>query len=222
MEKNLKGAAIGAAVGAGVALVGIPVAIGALGFTATGITPGSVAAKMMSASAIANGGGVAKGSTVAVLQSIGAAGLSPATKIGLTTALGSLGAAVGAMLSRSDDSSDSSDDDDPKGGQSSGQPRARPGGKGQPRFQRRSREQRAAGWMGRNGRSVGCTPGVSPSLNFSQPGQQGDSPRLPSPRGAGAVCLAANGEIYYPAEHRESPSCRCPACTPARILYSKE
>lgn len=56
---------------AGVAVLGIPAAIGALGFTAAGITAGSVAAKMMSAAAIANGGGVAAGSTVAVLQSVG-------------------------------------------------------------------------------------------------------------------------------------------------------
>lgn len=46
-------------------------AIGALGFTSAGIAAGSVAAKMMSAAAIANGGGVAAGSSVAVLQSIG-------------------------------------------------------------------------------------------------------------------------------------------------------
>ncbi|KAK2546347.1 Ifi27l2 [Columba livia] len=50
--------------------VGIPMAIGALGFTSAGIAAGSVAAKMMSAAAIANGGGVAAGSSVAVLQSI--------------------------------------------------------------------------------------------------------------------------------------------------------
>lgn len=46
-------------------------AIGALGFTSAGIAAGSVAAKMMPAAAIANGGGVAAGSSVAVLQSIG-------------------------------------------------------------------------------------------------------------------------------------------------------
>uniref|UniRef100_A0A8D2PAY2 Uncharacterized protein n=1 Tax=Zosterops lateralis melanops TaxID=1220523 RepID=A0A8D2PAY2_ZOSLA len=60
--------------GAGLALFGLPVAIGALGFTGAGITAGSIAAKMMSAAAIANGGGVAAGSTVAVLQSIGVLG----------------------------------------------------------------------------------------------------------------------------------------------------
>ncbi|XP_050839399.1 interferon alpha-inducible protein 27-like protein 2A isoform X5 [Serinus canaria] len=77
----------------GLALVGLPVCLGALGFTGAGIAAGSIAAKMMSAAAIANGGGVAAGSTVAVLQSIGAAGLSAGAKVGLTAALGSAGAA---------------------------------------------------------------------------------------------------------------------------------
>ncbi|NXW63833.1 IFI27 protein, partial [Eurystomus gularis] len=80
---------------AGVALVGVPAVISAVGFKTTGIAAGSLAAKMMSAAAIANGGGVAAGSTVALLQSAGAAGLSLAAKIGLSSALGSLGAAVG-------------------------------------------------------------------------------------------------------------------------------
>ena len=38
---------------------------------AAGITAGSYAAGMMSAAAVANGGAVAAGSTVAVLQSLG-------------------------------------------------------------------------------------------------------------------------------------------------------
>ncbi|NXN91720.1 IFI27 protein, partial [Rhinopomastus cyanomelas] len=80
---------------AGVALVGIPVAIGALGFTSAGIAAGSFAAKMMSVAAIANGGGVAAGSAVAVLQSVGAAGLSAGAQLGLSSALGALGGAVG-------------------------------------------------------------------------------------------------------------------------------
>ncbi|NXC43161.1 IFI27 protein, partial [Penelope pileata] len=79
----------------GVVLVGIPVGIWAMGFTAAGIAAGSVAAKMMSAAAIANGGGVAAGSTVAVLQSVGAVGLPLAAKVGLTSTLGSLGAVAG-------------------------------------------------------------------------------------------------------------------------------
>ncbi|XP_041871502.1 uncharacterized protein LOC121658530 isoform X1 [Corvus kubaryi] len=99
-KRKVIGAAIGATVGAAVALVGIPVFIGALGFTGAGIAAGSIAAKMMSAAAIANGGGVAAGSTVAVLQSIGAAGFSIGAKIGLTSALGTVGGATGAWLSR--------------------------------------------------------------------------------------------------------------------------
>ncbi|XP_063275306.1 uncharacterized protein LOC134561882 [Prinia subflava] len=94
-------AAIGATVGAGVALIGLPVVISAVGFTGAGIAAGSIAAKMMSAAAIANGGGVAAGSTVAVLQSIGAAGFSLGTKIGLTSVLSSAGAASGSWLSKS-------------------------------------------------------------------------------------------------------------------------
>ncbi|CAN8200623.1 unnamed protein product [Coccothraustes coccothraustes] len=90
------GTVIGATVGAGLALVGLPVCLGALGFTGAGIAAGSIAANMMSAAAIANGGGVAAGSTVAVLQSIGAAGLPLAAKVGL----GSAGAASGAWLSK--------------------------------------------------------------------------------------------------------------------------
>ena len=42
-----------------------------MGFTATGIAAGSFAASMMSSAAIANGGAVAAGSLVAVLQSAG-------------------------------------------------------------------------------------------------------------------------------------------------------
>ncbi|NXK06210.1 IF27A protein, partial [Herpetotheres cachinnans] len=84
---------------AGVALLGIPTAICVLGFTGTGIAAGSVAAKMMSAAAIANNGGVAAGSAVAVLQSIGAGGFSLGAKIGLTSTLGPLGAVAGAKLS---------------------------------------------------------------------------------------------------------------------------
>ncbi|XP_064491554.1 uncharacterized protein LOC135402376 [Pseudopipra pipra] len=104
-----KRAAIGAAIGAGVALFGIPACISALGFKAGGIAAGSIAAKMMSAAAIANGGGVAAGSTVAVLQSIGAAGFSTGTTAVLTTGLGSLGAVAGASLPvQEEDSSDKS------------------------------------------------------------------------------------------------------------------
>ncbi|XP_067390002.1 interferon alpha-inducible protein 27-like protein 2A isoform X1 [Emydura macquarii macquarii] len=78
---------VGSTVGLAVATVAIPAAVGAAGFTGAGIAAGSLASQMMSAAAIANGGGVAAGSTVAVLQSIGAAGLSIATK-GAITAVG--------------------------------------------------------------------------------------------------------------------------------------
>ena len=61
-----------AAAAAPYAVVGV---VGAMGFEASGIAAGSMAAGMMSAEAIAGGGTVAAGGTVATLQSIGAAGL---------------------------------------------------------------------------------------------------------------------------------------------------
>ena len=62
----------GCAVAAGAgAVVLAPVAISAVGFTGAGIAAGSYAAGMMSASAVASGGGVVAGSAVAVAQSIG-------------------------------------------------------------------------------------------------------------------------------------------------------
>jgi len=65
----------GAGTVAVVAVTG-PIGLAAVGYTAGGITAGSYAAGMMSAAAIANGGGVAAGGTVAVLQAAGAAGIS--------------------------------------------------------------------------------------------------------------------------------------------------
>ena len=52
-------------------MLAAPLVLGAVGFTAVGITAGSWAAGMMSAAAVANGGAVAAGTTVAVLQSVG-------------------------------------------------------------------------------------------------------------------------------------------------------
>lgn len=52
-----------------------PAALGAIGFTSAGITAGSSAAGMMSGAAVANGGGVAAGSLVSVLQSAGKSSL---------------------------------------------------------------------------------------------------------------------------------------------------
>ena len=62
------------ALGTAGALALTPAVAGALGFTAQGITAGSAAAGMMSAAALAEGGGVAAGSTVATLQAVGATG----------------------------------------------------------------------------------------------------------------------------------------------------
>uniref|UniRef100_H0XNF0 Uncharacterized protein n=2 Tax=Otolemur garnettii TaxID=30611 RepID=H0XNF0_OTOGA len=70
----------------------VPMVLSAIGFTKAGIAASSIAAKMMSAAAIANGGGVSAGSLVAILQSVGAAGLSTASNF----LLGFVGSAVGA------------------------------------------------------------------------------------------------------------------------------
>uniref|UniRef100_A0A673A2S4 Uncharacterized protein n=1 Tax=Sphaeramia orbicularis TaxID=375764 RepID=A0A673A2S4_9TELE len=59
------------AAGAGGSVLLAPVALGAIGFTSAGIAAGSYAAGMMSTTAIANGGGVAAGSLVALGQSAG-------------------------------------------------------------------------------------------------------------------------------------------------------
>ncbi|XP_025248246.1 interferon alpha-inducible protein 27, mitochondrial isoform X2 [Theropithecus gelada] len=79
-----------------VAVEAVPMVLGVMGFTATGITSSSIAAKMMSAAAIANGGGVAPGSLVATLQSLGATGLSGLTRF----ILGSIGSAIAAGIAR--------------------------------------------------------------------------------------------------------------------------
>ncbi|XP_027954642.1 interferon alpha-inducible protein 27-like protein 2 [Eumetopias jubatus] len=89
---------VACAVLGGVAAVAAPpVVLSAAGFTGAGITASSIAAKMMSATAIANGGGVPAGSLVATLQSVGAAGLSTSSKI----LLGSVGSAFGGWFGRS-------------------------------------------------------------------------------------------------------------------------
>ncbi|XP_011847104.1 PREDICTED: interferon alpha-inducible protein 27, mitochondrial isoform X1 [Mandrillus leucophaeus] len=83
-------------IGGVVAVKAVPMVLGVMGFTATGITSSSIAAKMMSAAAIANGGGVAPGSLVATLQSLGATGLSGLTRF----ILGSTGSAIAAGIAR--------------------------------------------------------------------------------------------------------------------------
>uniref|UniRef100_A0A8D3BRA6 Interferon alpha-inducible protein 27-like protein 2A n=1 Tax=Scophthalmus maximus TaxID=52904 RepID=A0A8D3BRA6_SCOMX len=78
----------------GGAVVAAPVVLGAIGFTSLGIAAGSYGAAMMSSAAIANGGGVAAGSAVAILQSAGMAGLSSAA----TAAVAGAGGTVGGLL----------------------------------------------------------------------------------------------------------------------------
>lgn len=56
---------------AGLSMAVIPTALSVLGFTSTGIAAGSMAARMMSLAAMANGGRVAAGSLVAIAQSLG-------------------------------------------------------------------------------------------------------------------------------------------------------
>ncbi|XP_030213441.1 interferon alpha-inducible protein 27-like protein 2A [Gadus morhua] len=87
-------AAVVGTIGAGGAVVAAPFVLGAAGFSAAGITAGSYAAGMMSADAVANGGAVAPGTTTAVLQSAGAAGLGTAA----TAATASAGGATAALL----------------------------------------------------------------------------------------------------------------------------
>ncbi|CAF1215468.1 unnamed protein product [Didymodactylos carnosus] len=74
-----------AAGGAACAIPATGAAITALGFAGSGITGGSVAAGMMSSAAIANGGGVAAGSVVALLQSVGVLGV---TSLGVLPVVG--------------------------------------------------------------------------------------------------------------------------------------
>jgi len=70
MTTALYGVAATAVVG-----IGGPAALAAFGFKAGGIAASSYAASMMSASAIANGGGVAAGGVVATCQSLAMAGI---------------------------------------------------------------------------------------------------------------------------------------------------
>ncbi|XP_026558406.1 interferon alpha-inducible protein 27-like protein 2A [Pseudonaja textilis] len=92
INRNM-GLLLAAVLGVG-GVVGAPLALSAVGFTAAGIAAGTLAAKMMSAAAIANGGGVAAGSLVALAQAAGAAGLSVAANAGIATT----GAVVGLLV----------------------------------------------------------------------------------------------------------------------------
>ena len=92
MFKNIL---VGTAIGVSASFLA-PFAVGLFGFTAGGITAGSTAASMMSSAAIAAGGSVPAGGTVAILQSIGAAGLGFSTKV----AIGATSAAVAASVKK--------------------------------------------------------------------------------------------------------------------------
>jgi hypothetical protein len=65
-------------VGAAAFVYAVPIVVTAVGFTSSGITAGSWASSIMSATAIANGGGVSAASLCAALQSIGVVGLTSA------------------------------------------------------------------------------------------------------------------------------------------------
>ncbi|KAM6235399.1 uncharacterized protein M6G45_013663 [Spheniscus humboldti] len=87
--------AIGVAIGIGLTAA-MPAALGDLGFTKAGITAGSVAARLMSLAAMANGGRVAAGSLVAIAQLLEAAGVPTA----VMAALSAIGAVIRAMIPR--------------------------------------------------------------------------------------------------------------------------
>ena len=84
-------------IGGGAAAVALaPTAAAYFGFTSLGIVPGSLAATMMSAAAVANGGGIASSSLVAGMQSVGAVGLATSTAAGIIVNVAAAG--VGALV----------------------------------------------------------------------------------------------------------------------------
>ncbi|XP_008998995.1 interferon alpha-inducible protein 6 isoform X4 [Callithrix jacchus] len=87
------------AVGGGLAVAGLP----ALGFTGAGIAANSMAASLMSWSAIMNGGGVPAGGLVATLQSLGAGGSS--------IIMGKIGALLGYTTYKYIDSKETEDEE---------------------------------------------------------------------------------------------------------------
>ena len=76
------------------AVVATPVVVGALGFGAAGIAAGTPAAWMMST----YGGYVAAGSTLAALQSIGAAGMGAVATTTVAAAGALPGSAIGEII----------------------------------------------------------------------------------------------------------------------------
>ncbi|OWZ06714.1 Interferon alpha-inducible protein [Phytophthora megakarya] len=69
------------------------VILNAVGFTSAGIAAKSLAAKLMSMSAIANGGGIPAGGFVATMQSIGVLGVGGLTLLGIVAGAGIVGGA---------------------------------------------------------------------------------------------------------------------------------
>ncbi|CAJ1073851.1 interferon alpha-inducible protein 27%2C mitochondrial-like [Xyrichtys novacula] len=92
-EGICKGAVIGA--GGAVTLTFTPALLALFGFTSAGIAAGSIAAKLMSYFAVWNGGGLAAGSLVSFLQSLGATGVT-GTAAGV---VGTFGGWLGWLLS---------------------------------------------------------------------------------------------------------------------------
>mmetsp|Transcript_6083 Transcript_6083/g.13589 ORF Transcript_6083/g.13589 Transcript_6083/m.13589 type:complete len:179 (+) Transcript_6083:1598-2134(+) len=88
---------IGGALGALCSIVGTPIAVNAMRFTASGISAGSLVASIMSAEAVAAGGGVAAGGFTATMQAVGAAGLFAAGPVLPCVIVGSL-VVVGALV----------------------------------------------------------------------------------------------------------------------------
>ena len=76
----------GAVLGASVAPTAVMGAVNAAGFTAGGIQAGSWAAAAMSSAAVAGSGGIAAGSTIAILQSWGGIGLGSFAFFGASVA----------------------------------------------------------------------------------------------------------------------------------------
>ncbi|XP_038614165.1 interferon alpha-inducible protein 27-like protein 2 [Tachyglossus aculeatus] len=83
-----------AVIGGAVMVYSVPLILGAVGFKGAGIAAGSIASRMMSTAAVANGGGIVAGRLVAILKSVGAVGLSSS----VSKALGMAGATIGATL----------------------------------------------------------------------------------------------------------------------------
>ncbi|XP_045116940.1 interferon alpha-inducible protein 6-like isoform X2 [Portunus trituberculatus] len=101
------GTAMGGLFGVG-ALIVAPYALAAAGFTSAGIAASSFAASLMSSTAVASGGGVATGSAVAVLQSVGAAGIP--TAVGTVVTTGGALVGGGASYLRYHDNDDDEED----------------------------------------------------------------------------------------------------------------